>query len=63
MPALWPWLKAGELKAYRFIRMAPARLPAAIALIKDIKAGKTVEKEVTVPFVLVTSANVGDYLK
>ena len=55
-------VKAGELKATVY-QDGAGQVTAAIALIKDIKAGKTVEKEVTVPFVLVTSENVDQYLK
>ena len=55
-------VKAGELKATVF-QDGAGQVTAAIALIKDIKEGKTVEKEVTVPFVLVTSENVDLYLK
>lgn len=55
-------VKAGELKATVY-QDGAGQVTAAIGLIKDIKEGKTVEKEVTVPFVLVTSENVDEYLK
>lgn len=54
-------VKAGELKATVF-QDGAGQVTAAIALIKDIKEGKTVEKNVTVPFVLVTAENVDLYL-
>lgn len=55
-------VKAGELKATVF-QDGAGQVTAAIALIKDIKEGKEVPKDVTVPFVLVTSENVDMYLK
>lgn len=55
-------VKAGELKATVF-QDGAGQVTAAIALIKDIKEGKTVEKEVIVPFVLVTTENVDLYIK
>jgi len=55
-------VKAGELKATVF-QDGAGQVTTAIGLIKDIKEGKTVEKNVTVPFVLVTSENVDEYLK
>ncbi len=55
-------VKAGELKATVF-QDGAGQVTTAISLIKDIKEGKTVEKNVIVPFVLVTAENVDLYLK
>jgi len=55
-------VKAGELKATVF-QDGAGQVTTAISLIKDIKEGKTVEKNVIVPFVLVTAENVDQYLK
>lgn len=55
-------VKAGELKATVF-QDGAGQVTTAISLIKDIKEGKAVEKNVIVPFVLVTAENVDLYLK
>lgn len=55
-------VKAGELKATVY-QDGAGQVVGAINLIKDIKEGKEVEKNVTVPFVLVTSENVDQYLQ
>jgi len=54
-------VKSGELLATVF-QDGVGQVTTAINLIKDIKEGKEVEKNVTVPFVLVTSENVDDYI-
>lgn len=55
-------VKAGELKATVY-QDGAGQVVGAINLIKDIKEGKEVEKNVTIPFVLVTSENVDQYLQ
>ncbi len=55
-------VKAGELKATVY-QDGAGQVTAAINLIPTIKEGKDVEKNIIVPFVLVTSENVDQYLK
>ena len=54
-------VKSGELLATVF-QDGVGQVTTAIGLIKDIKEGKEVEKNVVVPFVLVTSENVDDFI-
>lgn len=55
-------VKDGTLRA-TVLQDGAAQVEAAIALIPDIVAGKTVEKSIMIPFTLVTSENVDQYLK
>ncbi len=55
-------VKDGSLRS-TVLQDGAAQVEAAIALIPDIIAGKTVEKTVTIPFTLVTPENVDQYLK
>jgi inositol transport system substrate-binding protein len=55
-------VKAGTLKA-TVLQDGAAQVRAAIALIPDVLAGKSVKKVTMVPFTLVTSKNVDQYLK
>ncbi len=55
-------VKDGTLRA-TVLQDGAAQVTTAIALIKDIVAGKTVEKSIMVPFTLVTAENVDQYLK
>lgn len=55
-------VKDGTLRA-TVLQDGAAQVTTAISLIPDIIAGKTVEKSIMVPFTLVTSDNVDDYLK
>ncbi|MHC1772012.1 MAG: substrate-binding domain-containing protein [Flexilinea sp.] len=55
-------VKEGTLSA-TVLQDGAAQVKTAIALIPDIIAGKTVEKNIMVPFTLVTSENVDEYLK
>ena len=55
-------VKQGTLKA-TILQDGAAQVKAGIALIPDIIAGKTVEKNIMIPFVLVDSTNVDTYLK
>ncbi len=54
-------VKDGTLGA-TVLQDGAAQVTTAIALIPDILAGKTVEKSIMVPFTLVTSENVDQYL-
>jgi ABC-type sugar transport system substrate-binding protein len=55
-------VKQGTLKA-TILQDGAAQVKAGIALIPDVIAGKTVEKNIMIPFVLVDSSNVDQYLK
>lgn len=55
-------VKDGTLGA-TVLQDGAAQVETAIALIKDYLAGKTIEKKIMVPFTLVTSENVDNYLK
>jgi ABC-type sugar transport system substrate-binding protein len=55
-------VKAGELRATVF-QDGAGQVTTAIGLIKDIKEGKTVEKNIVVPFVLVDATNVDQYIQ
>ena len=55
-------IKEGTLKA-TVLQDGAKQVETAIALIPDIIAGKEVEKNIMVPFTLVTSENVDEYLK
>ena len=55
-------VKQGSLKA-TILQDGAAQVKAGIALIPDIIAGKTVEKTIMIPFVLVDASNVDQYLK
>jgi len=55
-------VKEGTLKA-TVLQDGAKQVETAIALIPDIIAGKEVEKNIMVPFTLVTSENVDEYLK
>ena len=55
-------VKDGTLRS-TVLQDGAAQVETAIALIPDILAGKTVEKSIMVPFTLVTSENVDEYLK
>ena len=55
-------VKQGALKA-TILQDGAAQVKAGIALIPEILAGKEVEKTIMIPFVLVDSTNVDQYLK
>jgi len=55
-------VKKGTLRA-TVLQDGAAQVNAAIALIPEILAGKTVQKSIMVPFTLITSKNVDKYLK
>ena len=55
-------VKDGTLLA-TVLQDGAAQVTTAISLIPDVIAGKTVEKSIMVPFTLVTSENVDQYLK
>ncbi len=55
-------IKEGTLKA-TVLQDGAKQVETAIALIPDIIAGKEVEKNIMIPFTLVTSENVDEYLK
>lgn len=55
-------VKEGTLGA-TVLQDGAAQVKTAIALIPDIIAKKEVEKEIMVPFTLVTKDNVDEYLK
>lgn len=55
-------VKQGALKA-TILQDGAAQVKAGIALIPEILAGKAVEKTIMIPFVLVDSSNVDQYLK
>lgn len=55
-------VKSGALRA-TVLQDGAAQVNAAIALIPDVIAGKSVSKEIMVPFTLITSKNVDKYLK
>jgi len=55
-------VKKGTLRT-TVLQDGAAQVNAAIALIPEILAGKTVQKSIMVPFTLITSKNVDKYLK
>lgn len=55
-------VKAGTLRA-TVLQDGAAQVSTAISLIPDVLAGKAISRETMVPFTLVTSANVDQYIK
>jgi ABC-type sugar transport system substrate-binding protein len=55
-------VKAGTLRA-TVLQDGAAQVTTAVSLIPDIRAGKVVDKVIMVPFTLVTSENVDNYIK
>ena len=55
-------VKDGTLLA-TVLQDGAAQVTTAVSLIPDVIAGKTVEKSIMVPFTLVMSENVDQYLK